>query len=291
MKKIGIVGGIGWRSTVGYYSEICRRADEWNAERTPGGTPSTPEIVIESLDLANAAALLGRDGVEGSWQRFDQYHRGALRRLETAGADVALIASNTAHHRYEEIVGGLEIPVISILDAAAAECRRIGAKWVLMLGTALTMRSARFRAGFAKHGVELTGPEDKEAREKTVALIAELQRGRMKGAATRLARIVRVSWRRQEEPVVCLACTELSLAFAAHTAQPSFKYGGIMYVNTSAAHIGAVLKFVGIEPRAEQHRGVREQAGFGNVVDVAAMGARDASPEPVARLAGQNLTH
>jgi aspartate racemase len=260
MKKIGIVGGLGWRSTVEYYSEICRRADEWHAARQLTGTPSTPEIVIESLDLARSLALHGRDGDEESWQRFDEYHRGAFRRLELAGAEVSVMASNGPHHRFDEIVRGLEMQVISILDAAAGECVRIGARRVLILGRALTMRSGGFRAGFGKHGIALSGPKDETAREKTIGLIAELQRGREKGAAARLGRIVRASWGFQEEPVVCLACTELRQAFPAFTAQPSFKYGGVMYVNTGAAHIAAVLKAVGIEPRAEHGRGSREQA-------------------------------
>jgi aspartate racemase len=291
MKKIGIVGGIGWRSTVGYYSEICRRADEWNAARPLTGIPSTPEIVIESLEMAKSLALLGRDGDEASWQRFDEYHRGAFRRLETAGADVAAMASNGPHHRFDEIVRGLEIPVISIADATAGECARIGARRVLILGRAVTMRSGRIRAVFAKHGVELSGPANREAREKTETLIAELQRGRMKGAATRLARIVRASWRQPEEPVVCLGCTELALVFAAYTPQPSFKYGGVMYVNTAAAHIRALLKFVGIEPQAEQRRVVREPSGFAGVADPAAIERGERSPEPVARFPGHNLTY
>jgi aspartate/glutamate racemase len=42
MKKIGIVGGIGWPSTVDYYSEICRRSEQWHLARNPRAVPSTP---------------------------------------------------------------------------------------------------------------------------------------------------------------------------------------------------------------------------------------------------------
>ncbi len=248
MKKIGIVGGIGWRATVEYYSEICRRANEWHAERKLTGPPSTPEIAIESLDVARSYNLHGRDGDEESWQGFDEYHRGAFRRLEMAGAEVAVMASNTPHHRFDEIVRGLDIPTISLLDAAAGECARIGARRVLILGWELAMRSRKFREAFGKHGVELMGPKDAAVREETIELIAGLVRGREKGAAARLGKIVRASWKSQEEPVVCLACTPLRLAFRAFTAQPSFKYGGVVYVNTSSAHIAAVLRAVGIPP-------------------------------------------
>ena len=275
MKKIGIVGGLGWRSTVEYYSEICRRADAWHAARKLTGAPSTPEIVIESLDVARSAALHGRDGDEESWQRFDAYHRAAFRRLEMAGADVAVMASNTPHHRFDEIVRGLSIPTINLLDVAAEECARIGARRVLILGWALTMRSRRFREVFQRHGVELSGPKDDAAREKTIELIAGLQRGREKGAAARLGRIARASWGFQGEPVVCLACTQLRRAFRAFTSQPSFKYGGVTYVNMSAAHINAVLEFAGIP--TEKRNPAPKSSGPGREKELSVVGAAAAA--------------
>lgn len=280
MKKIGIVGGVGWRSTVEYYSEICRRADAWHTEKKLTGTPSIPEIVIESLDLAKAFALLGKDENEESWGRFDAYHRGALWRLETAGADVALLASNTPHHRFNEIVRGVGIPVISILDAAAEECRCAGARKVLVLGTAVAMRSAKFRAAFAKHGIELAPPVNDVARARTVTLIAELQRGRVKGAAVRMGKIVAASWRFPGEPVVCLACTELPLAFPGFTTQASFKYGGVTYINTTAAHIDAVLQHVGIP--AEKRSPARGRSGPGGKKEFSVMGAATAGARSAA---------
>jgi aspartate/glutamate racemase len=75
-------------------------------------------------------------------------------RLEMSGVDFALIASNSAHRRFAAIVRGLRIPVISIVEEMAKKSALIGAQQVLLLGTALTMRSLQFRQAFAKHGVE-----------------------------------------------------------------------------------------------------------------------------------------
>jgi hypothetical protein len=33
MKKIGIVGGVAWLSTVDYYSGICRLSERWHIAR------------------------------------------------------------------------------------------------------------------------------------------------------------------------------------------------------------------------------------------------------------------
>ncbi|HYL74655.1 MAG TPA: aspartate/glutamate racemase family protein [Bryobacteraceae bacterium] len=226
MKKIGIVGGVAWLSTVDYYSEICRRS-----------APSTPEMSIESLDLNKAVAYLGVDGDEESWSQFDEYHRAALLRLEACGADFAVMASNSPHHRFESIVRGVGIPVIDMFEVVAKESARIGAKEVLILGTALTMRSPRFRAAFAKHGIAAAGPDDQAVRAMTVELIADLQLGKSELAAERLGKIAR------NQAVVCLACTELPLAFPKHKFAATFEEGGVVYINSTAVHINAAVDF------------------------------------------------
>ena len=245
MKRIGIVGGVAWRSTVDYYSEICRRSEEWHLARNPHTTPSTPEISIESLDLNKAVSYFGNDDDNESWRQFDEYHRAALKRLEASGAEFALIASNSPHHRFTEIVRGVGIPVISILEAVAKESARVGASKVLILGTALTMKSPAFRAGFAKYGIEAAGPRDGEARAMTLELITELQLGKLEKAAERLGKIAGISFERpfRAQPIVCLACTELPLAFEAQKMLATFEYDGIRYINSTAVHIDAAFNF------------------------------------------------
>src|SRR5580700_4462748 len=104
MKKIGIVGGIGWQSTVDYYTDLCHRSERQSLAANPSRAPSTPEMSIESLDIQKAISYLGSDDDEASWAEFDEYHRVALLRLAASGADFALLASNTPHHRFATIV-------------------------------------------------------------------------------------------------------------------------------------------------------------------------------------------
>jgi aspartate racemase len=238
VKKIGIVGGVAWQTTVEYYSGICARSK-----------PSTPEITIESLDLSRAVSYLGMDDAEDSWSAFDEYHRAALRRLQASGADFALIASNTPHHRFETIVRGIQIPVINIFETVAMESARIGAKEVLILGTELTMRSQVFRDQFKKYGIEAAGPYDDRARAMTVELISRLQAGKANGAIERLGRIAKIAFKRpvKPQPVVCLACTELSLAFQRRKMLATFDHDGIVYIDSTAAHINAAFDFAVIQ--------------------------------------------
>jgi aspartate racemase len=245
MKKLGIVGGVAWLSTVDYYSEFCRKSELWQLEWESPDVLSPPEMSIESLDRSKAIAYLGIDGEEESWRRFDDYHREALQRLETSGAEFAVIASNTPHHRFESIVRGVEIPVIDIFDAAAKESARIGASQVLILGTGLTMRSQVFVDRFACHGIVAAGPREKSTRAMTAALIQDLQLGKMGGASERMKEIVKLSLETASNatPHVCLACTELPLAFHECKTLPAFEYDGVVYLNSTAIHINAAFDF------------------------------------------------
>lgn len=245
MKKIGIVGGVGWLSTVEYYAGLCRRSEARHLVSGLPGVPTMPEVCIESLDLSKAVSYIGKDEDEGSWTRFDEYHRAAVQRLAASGADFALMASNTPHHRFGEIVRGVSIPVISMLDAIAGECARIGARQVLLLGTSVTMSSAKFRAAFAQRGVEASGPIDDDPRCAAIRLIADLQSGKHEGSAERIATIARASIARQfsAQSVVCLACTELPLAFPEFKDLSSFVADGVTYVNSSASHVDAAFEF------------------------------------------------
>lgn len=244
MKKIGIAGGVGWQSTMEYYSGICRRSEQRHADRKLEGPASTPEMSIESLDLRKAVAYLGADGDEESWSQFDGYHRAALERLEASGADFAVMASNTPHHRFESIVRGIGIPVIDIFGAMAKASAGLGAGAVLILGTDLTMRSGRLRAVFAKYGIEAGGPREEAARAMTAALIGDLQLGKVDGAAERLGRIAKTSLGKQSgSRIVCLACTELPLAFPEQKTLKNFEYDGAVYINSTAVHIDAAFDF------------------------------------------------
>lgn len=245
MRKIGIVGGVAWQSTAEYYSQICRRAEQLHHARNLPEPAAIPEIAIESLDLAKAVAYLGAEDDEPSWERFDDYHREALQGLQVSGAEVALMASITAHTRFDAIVSGITIPVINIIDELAKESAWIGVKRVLLLGTDSTMRSGEFRRRFANFGVEAIAPTDEADRAKIVQVIRELQCSQLSAASEDIVRIARRSLAQNasHQAAVCLACTELPLVFGPMRTMTSFEYGQMRFINAIAVHVEAAFKF------------------------------------------------
>lgn len=240
MKKIGILGGIGWPSTVEYYAGICRLAEHHGGS---DALATLPEISVESLDVAKAAARIGDGDEDGSWAAFDEYHRDGLRRLEQSGVDFAVIASNTAHHRLSQITRGIGIPVLSIVEVAARACARLHVKRLLILGTAQVMGSRVLRDAFARYCIEAAGPRDSRGRRAIVTTIAALQRGRTDGAAKCIRSVVAATGatRLKGATAVYLGCTELPLAFPAHAHEGVFDVDGIRYINSAALHIQAAF--------------------------------------------------
>jgi aspartate racemase len=235
MKKIGIVGGLGWRSTVDYYAGVCGLAEDWHIKNGGPAHPTVPEISIESLDLATALEFLRRGEEQSDWEPFDCYHREALKRLQSAGADFGLIASNTPHHRFAEITSGIDMPVLNIFEVAASRARSALIPDVLILGTSLTMSSAQIRSAFKRKGIRVRVPS-RSFFPRIAQLIASLQAGEHDDAENHLYELV------QEMPsasAVCLACTELGLALPKRSF--STRSNGITYFDPTVAHIEAAL--------------------------------------------------
>ncbi len=243
MTKIGIVGGTAWLSTAEYYSMICRLSESYHRRQGVTGVLPTPEMAIESLDLRTALSYLGEIGNAPSWSRFDAYHRDALLRLRNAGAKIALLASNTPHYRLKAITTGIDLPVVSIFDVVADECVRLGVTSALILGTRLTMASSALAEVIERRGIEAVVLDQRGQDEVVLTIDAIQHRAAPEATGARIRSVVKsaLASRSALDKAVCLCCTELPLSFPARGDEPAFIDGGILYVNSTAAHAAAVV--------------------------------------------------
>ncbi|MDT8998177.1 aspartate/glutamate racemase family protein [Paucibacter sp. APW11] len=251
MKKIGMVGGVAWPSTVEFYQAICRMSQRWHeAEAAAGrafvGPAPMPEFSIESVNVNHSFSLRGQPGDEASWQRYDAYFNAALRRLQSAGADFALIASNTPHNRFEAITAGLTMPVLSIFETVSAACVKAGLSDVLILGTRPTLESDAFSAVLARHGVRGHKPPREADREALYRLIMGLYAERSGEAAALMSEIAERSFAELgiaagPQRAVSLSCTELPLAFPSLQHLAQFESQGLRWLNTTKVHAQAAF--------------------------------------------------
>lgn len=242
MKKIGLLGGMAWPSTIDYYRAICSGANAHFRDHGAERPLPTPWITIESVNMAETRALRGIEGDEASWTNYDAVLRATMQRLEAAGCEVLAMASNTPHARLHAFRNDLNVPVISIVDETSKVALATGAQHALVLGTSVTMRGAHYPRALAEHGLEVLPRLDAVDIDAMQYLIdTEFHSGASaRGKAEMLALCQKVV-SNPKDTTILLACTELPLAYPEHVDRPVFEADGLQFVNTAAAHVAAIL--------------------------------------------------
>jgi len=243
MKKIGIIGGIGWPSTIEYYRLICEASQQYHQDKVFTGPIPMPEISIESLNLNFTVNNRG-SSEPGSWLKWDECFKKAASRLQASGAELIVLASVTPHARLKEISDGISVPFVSIYESIGAHCQDHNIDNVLVLGTMPTMTTLAFKNGVKAFGVNAIYPSTDVLKEQVIEVIEALYQYKTQGTALAIDRIVRacVSDEDLKNTVVCLGCTDLTLAFESSLDKASFDYKGVGYLNASVLHAATVFQ-------------------------------------------------
>jgi aspartate racemase len=243
MKKIGIVGGVGWPSTIEYYRIICEESQSYHSGKDFSGPIPMPEISIESLNMNFSANNRGTS-VQDSWNLWDSYFNSALRRLEKSGAEVVSIASVTPHARLTEISKDIDVKIVSVYEAIGLYCKSIDVENLLVLGTMPTMTSPAFISGMKQFNIKAFFPPLDGQKNEVVEVISELYQNKTNGAEVSIDELVRQCVPKKEliNTAVCLGCTELPLAFQEFKVESTFKVKGINYLNSTVVHAKSIFE-------------------------------------------------
>lgn len=153
MKTIGLLGGMSWESTVGYY-----RAINLGVKEKLGGLHSA-KIAMVSVDFEPIEKLQH----SGNWQGTADILVEAAKNVERAGADFLLICTNTMHKVAPEIEQAITIPLLHIADATAEVLVNKDIKTVGLLGTAFTMEQDFYKGRLQeKFGLTVLVPNEKD---------------------------------------------------------------------------------------------------------------------------------
>lgn len=150
MKKIGMIGGLSWQSTVEYYKAINSMVQERR-----GGNEAA-ELILHSLNFA-AVETLQRTG---KWAELESLILKVGQQLENYGADCVMICANTVHKMAPTLEAKLKIPLIHIVDATAGEIKKSNMSKVGLLGTRYTMIQTFYKDRLKKHSVEAIVPTE-----------------------------------------------------------------------------------------------------------------------------------
>jgi aspartate racemase len=155
MKKIGLVGGISWVSTIDYYRFINEGINE-----KLGGL-NFAECIIYSLNFDD----FQRNNTTGNWDATFQLIAEACESLKRGGAEAIVLCANTAHAVAERVEEKVQLPIIHIVTATANEINKKGLKKVGLLGTKFTMEMDFFQKKLKEYSIHSFVPEQQEARD------------------------------------------------------------------------------------------------------------------------------
>ncbi|MFB6290145.1 MAG: aspartate/glutamate racemase family protein [Candidatus Bipolaricaulia bacterium] len=202
MKKIGILGGISPESSLEYYRLFIDLAKE----REPTG--KYPELIIYSLNFEDFC----RPVTEGKDEQAVTLLRDKLVALEKAGADFAMMASNTPHKYYQRLTDQISIPLLSIVESTAEAASENGFSKVGLLGTEVTMSGDFYSEVFSNKGIKVVTPEENEQEYIHERIMNELVNGEIVDSTRkRLVEITREMRRKKGVEAIILGCTELPL--------------------------------------------------------------------------------
>ncbi|MBB3838440.1 aspartate racemase [Runella defluvii] len=151
MKKIGLVGGISWTSTLDYYRFI----NEETNKRL--GHLNFAECIIYSVNFENFSTYNADYNWEGTFQLLSN----AASRLKDAGAEVIVLGANTAHIVAERVAQKVGLPLIDIRVATANAIHKRQLKKVGLLGTVYTMELDFYKKKLSEEGLEIIIPATK----------------------------------------------------------------------------------------------------------------------------------
>ena len=226
MKRVGLIGGMSWESTLEYYRLINR-----GVQAALGGHHSAP-CLIDSLDFAEIERLQN----EGRWDETGEILADAALALERAGAEGVILCTNTMHKVADRIVRDLSIPFLHIGDATAASVKAAGVRTVGLLGTRYTMEQAFYRDRLIAAGLKVIVPNAEDRLTVNAVIYDELCLGRIEPASK--ARYVAIIERLAGDGAegVILGCTEIGLLVSQdETTLPLF--------DTTAIHAAAATAF------------------------------------------------
>ncbi|MGP4715716.1 aspartate/glutamate racemase family protein [Psychrobacter sp. T6-6] len=226
-RTLGIIGGMSWESTESYYRLINE-----GIKHQLGGLHSA-DLMIYSVDFAAINELQE----QGQWDELGTIMASSTQRLQAAGVQGIMIASNTMHKLFDNVAAVTALPLIHIADATIEAIKKQNLTTVVLLGTQFTMTQDFYKQHLIDAGLQVLIPEQDARVEVHRVIKKELCVGEFKDSSREYYRQVIKDLAAQGAEGVILGCTEIGLLIK-ETDSP------IPVFDTTAIHAAAAVEFL-----------------------------------------------
>lgn len=202
MKRLGVIGGMSWHSTLLYYRWINE------AVQARLGGHHSADMVMHSVDFQIIEQLQACD----HWQQAGEYLAQSAMALAAAGAEAIVLATNTMHRVAEAIDQATALPLLHIADSTGRALQQKGYAKVGLLGTAFTMEQQFYRQRLEERfRLDICVPEAQQRAEVHRIIFQELCHGKVKESSQQHLLEILAMLREQGAEAVIMGCTEITL--------------------------------------------------------------------------------
>jgi aspartate racemase len=226
-RTLGIIGGMSWESTESYYRLINEGI------KAELGNLHSADLLIHSVDFAP----IGELQAQGAWDEMGAILANSGKRLQAAGAQGLLIATNTMHKVIDDVQAATNLPIIHIAAATAKAIQAQGLTKIALLGTQFTMTQDFYKQRLIDTGLQVLVPENDARAEVHRIIYDELCQGQFLDSSRQYySQVIKDLANKGAEGVI-LGCTEIGLLIQQADSP-------IAVFDTTAIHAAAAVDFL-----------------------------------------------
>lgn len=227
MRRIGLLGGMSWHSSIEYYTKIN------DAVAKKLGGHHSAQILLDSCDFADIRELQEAN----DWAGNDASLTATAQRLVDGGAEAVAIATNLMHKCAPAIEASVDAPLIHMVDSIATMAKRQGYSTLAVLGTRWTMLEDFYTGRLEAQGIKTLVPDEATCLEVDQIIWDELTQGKFTDASR--ARYVEImnDLKARGADAVALSCTEIGLLVPPETAP-------LPALDSVDAHVSAIVEWI-----------------------------------------------
>ena len=202
MKKIGLIGGMSWESSLVYYEVMNKKVRE-----ILGGYHSS-KCIMESVDFAEIEELQSK----GDWKGLDRIMADTAINLEKSGAAIIILCTNTMHLCSDKIIENISVPFLHIAAATGKAIKEKHLNKIALLGTKFTMEKDFYKKILLNEfDIEVIIPEEKDRNFIHHTIYNELVHGKITMDSKKGFIKIIEDLKNKGAQGVILGCTEIPL--------------------------------------------------------------------------------